>query len=84
MLDFQPGSKRCGPLAAIIHDELRSVPIPEKVDISPILDRRKVLDPLKQAKFQQPAIEGHFELKVVGRGRKHLQLGCIQPIRNHG
>jgi hypothetical protein len=56
MLDFQSGSKRCGPLAAIIHDELRPVPMPKKVKVSPILDCKKVLDPLKQAKFHQRVI----------------------------
>jgi len=56
MLDFQSGLKRCRPPAAIIHNELRSVPVPKKVNISPILYGREILDPLKQAKLHQRAI----------------------------
>ena len=56
MLEFQSGSKRIGPLAAIIHVQLRPMPISKQVNISPILDRRKVFDPLNHAKLQKRTI----------------------------
>src|SRR5215475_11116733 len=56
MLEDQSESKRRGPLAAIVHGQFRPVPVSKQINISPILDRREVPDPLNQAKFHQRAI----------------------------
>jgi len=56
MLEFESGSKGIGPLPAIIHVHLRPTPISKQLNISPILDDRKVLDPLNQAKLQKRTI----------------------------
>ena len=59
MLDSQAGAEPFGPFSAVVHSELRAVPISEEVKVASIVatDERIVgSSPLKQAKIHQGTV----------------------------
>jgi hypothetical protein len=59
MLDSQAGAEPFGPFSAIVHSELRAVPISEEVEVASIVaadERIAGSSPLKQAKIHQGTV----------------------------